>query len=150
MTYLETYQTQFKSQTVKSVVEKTVFDLIILNAPNIYKEVRRRWLIGESIDGGIIGTYRSQEYAMFKASINPLANGNVDLTLTGSLGDELSIRRTSENLYEIFSRDEKYQKIGRKYGFEEFGLNDEQEYELLNELFDFALTTIMNKIWQTV
>lgn len=148
MTYLETYQTRFKAETVKGAVENTVFELLILNAPNIARDVRRRWLIGESIDGGIIGKYRSPEYAMFKASINPLAGGNVDLTLTGSLGEKINIKKAGNNLFEVYSADEKFQKIGRQYGFEEFGLNDEQEHQLFEELFDFALSTIMGKVWR--
>ena len=147
MSYLDNYINNFKKETNKSTVSHLIFDLIILNTPNISRDVRRRWLIGESIDGGVIGTYASDEYASFKARINPLANGNVDLTLTGSLGEKIQVRKVSGNKFEIFSTDKKYKKIGEKYGFEEFGLNELQENELLNELYEFALETIMKKVW---
>jgi hypothetical protein len=147
MTYLSSYINTFKKETSDSAVSKLIFELLILNAPNIAKDVKRRWLIGESIDGGVIGTYSSQEYAMYKASINPLANGNVDLTLTGSLGEKIQIKKTGNNIFEVFSTDKKYKKIGEKYGFEEFGLNELQQNELFNELFEFALETLMKKIW---
>jgi hypothetical protein len=38
-------------------------------------------------------------------------------------------------------------KIGNQYGFEEFGLNELQQEELFNDLFDFALQTLMKKVW---
>lgn len=147
MSYLDNYIKNFQKETNKSNVSDLIFELIILNTANIAKDVRRRWLIGESIDGGVIGTYSNDEYAMYKASINPLANGNVDLTLTGSLGEKIQIKKVGNNNFEIFSTDEKYKKIGKKYGFEEFGLNELQENKLFNELYEFALETIMKKVW---
>jgi hypothetical protein len=148
MGYLETYRNKLRSETSPGQLSENIFQLLILNAGNIATDVRRRWLIGESINGGIIGHYSRPEYAMYKASLNPLAKGNVDLTLTGALGESINIKRLSANKYEIFSTDEKYQKIGRKYGFEEFGLTDEQQGIMFEELYQFALQTAMNQVWR--
>lgn len=147
MSYLTKYINRFKSETSQGNLSSIIFELLVLNTPNIATEVRRRWIIGESIDGGLIGSYSWGEYAMFKAQMNPMAGGNVDLTLTGSLGENINIRKVGNNNYEIFSTDEKYMKIGNQYGFEEFGLNELQQDELFNDLFDFALQTLMQKVW---
>ena len=58
-----------------------------MNSPNIINEVRKRWIVGESVNGGVIGQYSlsqiGQEYKAYKMSLNPRANGHVDLILTG-------------------------------------------------------------------
>lgn len=118
-----------------------------MNTPTIINEVKRRWLIGESVHGGIIGEYASEDYRQYKMYLNPKAGGRVDLMLTGSLAEHMTIRK-SGNEFEIFSTDEKFMKIGRKYGFEEFGLNDEQLHELFSDIYSFALETMLNNAWE--
>jgi hypothetical protein len=148
MGYLETYRNKLRAEASPGQLSENIFQLLILNAGNIATDVRRRWLIGESINEGIIGRYASTEYSMYKASLNPLGKGNVDLTLTGALGESINVKRLSANKYEIFSTDEKYQSIGRKYGFEEFGLTDQQQGIMFEELYQFALQTVMNQVWR--
>lgn len=136
-----------KAQSEKQQVNNTVDVLVKLNFPNIQSDILRRWTFGQSAEGGPIGEYKDQEYKAYKMSINPLAGGAVDLTLTGSLGEKLTIRKKNKG-YEIFSTDEKFNKIGVKYGFEEYGLTSEEEHQFLEELFDFALQTQMEKVYK--
>lgn len=123
-------------------------ELILLNSGIIIRDVRSRWLRGESVHGGIIATYQWEDYRQYKQQINPQAGGTVDLTLTGDLGDGLAIKRVGTGQYQIYSVDSKYQMIGRKYGFAEYGLTPEQEYEFFEQLFDFAISTLMDKLWE--
>jgi hypothetical protein len=146
MDYLQPILNNIKRE--QSTLNKFFGDLVVLNTPTIINHVKRRWLYGKSVDGGIIGTYASAEYRLFKMEINPLAGGNVDLFLYGDLSDNLQIKILSGNKFEIWSLDEKYQKIGKKYGFEEFGLTDEESHELLNDLKLFALESIFNNIYK--
>lgn len=146
MDYLNTIISNVKRE--QSGLKKYFGQLVILNTPTIINNVKRRWIYGKSVDGGIIGTYQSDEYRLFKMEINPLAGGNVDLMLYGDLSDNLQIKLLGDTKFEIFSLDAKYQKIGKKYGFEEFGLSEEESYELLTDLQKFALESIFNKIYK--
>lgn len=89
-----------------------------------------------------------QDYKAYKMTINPLAGGRVDLTLTGALGDGLTIKKVTGVEFEIFSADEKYKKIGNKYGFEEFGITDLEWYDLEQEIFNFAIETMINRTYE--
>jgi hypothetical protein len=148
MDYLKNIHEKVKVNTSRSFIEKLVDDLILMNSPNIIKDVARRWKRGEGVDGGIIGRYADGEYALFKHQQNPLPGlGNVDLEFFGDLKEGLFVKRISVNKFTILSADEKYKKIGVKYGFEEFGLTEEELYEFLQELEMFAFETIANKIY---
>lgn len=136
----------------RSQLPKIIGELIIINSPNILRQVRKRWLIGESVFGGFIGEYSSskigQDYKAYKMSINPSAKGHVDLTLTGALGDGLTIKKATQTSFEIFSTDEKYEKIGNKYGFAEFGLSDSEWLEMEDEIIAFVLESIINESYE--
>lgn len=77
-----------------------------------------------------------------------MAGGNVDLMLSGDLAAGLTVRRTGNNLFQVYSTDDKYNKIGKQYGFEEFGLNEEEANEFFTDLYEFAYQTLLNDIWQ--
>jgi len=145
---METYLDDIvlRIETEKRKTAQLLDGMIQLNFPNIQSDILRRWSFGKSVDGGIIGTYFSDEYRQYKIELNPLAGGNVDLTLTGSLGEKLNIKKIGKN-YQIFSEDEKYEKIGKKYGFEEFGLTEEERYLFFEELISFTLETQLKSIY---
>lgn len=121
---------------------------MILNSPNIIRTVRKRWLIGESAKGGLIGEYQSGEYRAFKIGLNPSASGTVDLTLTGALGAGLIVKTINSTTFEVLSTDEKYEKIGGKYGFDEFGLSESEWLEISDEILAFALETIIKRTYE--
>lgn len=101
---------------------------------------------GENANGSLIGTYRSESYRRKKLSLNPGANGNVDLRLTGRLQNNLDIVEQSNTNFGIFSSVQYAKELSDKYGLESFGLNDadwsniEDEilFELLSETFNVA------------
>jgi len=135
------------TNTNNSSLNKTVSDVIQLNSTDLIRLVKNRLKYGQSVDGGVIGTYQSEEYAQQKHHQNPLAGyGNVDLFLTGDLSDDITVVKRGEK-YEIFSTDEKYKKLANKYGAEEFGLTDEQLQEFLYECYVVSLEIIINKVY---
>lgn len=147
MNYIESYQQELKRTISLSEISKIVGDLIIINSGVLITDVKERLQHGQSVKGGIIGRYSWDDYRLYKQSINPLAGGNVDLMLTGALTDALTIRKVGTE-YQIFSTDSKYEKLGRKYGFEEFGVTEQQAAEFFDQLYNVAFETILGKLWQ--
>lgn len=147
MNIFEKQLSEVKQVTSRSEIEAMVNEVILTNSEMIVSNVRDRWLHGDGVEGGVIGVYRSRDYELFKASLNPLAGGAVDLMLTGKLSNGLAIRKQGD-MFQLYSIDDKYEKIGDKYGYEEYGLTKEQ----LDAFFDFVYITViermLTKIWE--
>jgi hypothetical protein len=142
------YQKQLrKAQKEKRNLSQTIGTLIIFNSATLVEGIRRRWLFGKGVDGNIIGQYRNRDYEMFKVGLNQNANGNVDLTLTGALGLGLTIKKNSDKTYEVFSRDNKYQEISKKYGLRQFNLDSQQTDELFDMLYLMAMEQYFDNVW---
>jgi hypothetical protein len=136
-----------RAQKEKANVRLTIGTLIIFNSEQIVDGIRRRWAFGKDPNGNAIGEYRSGEYKAFKVSVNPRAGGLVDLTLTGALGEGLTIRKLNDKRYEIFSTDSKFKKIADKYGIQQFNLDQQQQEELFDMLYFFALENYIDNVW---
>ena len=93
---------------------------------------REQMLHGEDNQGANIGEYQSKAYAEMKNRMNALADGYVDLKLTGSFQDKLDIVKRGSDKFEILSRDKKNGILVEKYGSKIFLLNDKylQNYRL--------------------
>jgi len=133
-----------EENTFQDIIDSSVNEL----KDDIRRTIKERWLDGISANGGKIINkatgkgYSQLSYKALKLSLNPKASGDVDLTLTGSLGDRITIIKTESNDHEIISEDSKYLEIGNKYGFDEFGLsNDETIFymKLLEEFIEVKL-----------
>lgn len=147
MNVFEEHVTEIRQLTSRSEIEAMVNEVILTDSELIIRDVRDRWQHGDGVEGGVIGIYRNKDYELFKASINPLAGGAVDLMLTGKLAGGLSIRRQGD-LYQIYSTDSKYEKIGKQYGFEEYGLTKEQLDALFERIYVTVMEKILTKLWQ--
>lgn len=145
--YMELYQQKLNQVLNISNLTKIVSDIIVLNTANVITDVRNRWEYGESVRGGIIGRYREPMYAEYKRSLNPNANGTVDLMLTGSLVDHLTLKKISEGIYQVISTDEKYTKLAAKYGTYQFGITDEQRYSLYNDIEKVAIAEVFKQVY---
>lgn len=121
----------------------------MFNSDTIVEGIKRRWLFGKDPNGGRIGEYRSSDYKAFKLTANSRAGGYVDLTLTGALGNGLTIRRKGTLDYEIISTDWKFQHIALKYGLEQFNLDQEQRTELFELLEYTLLEEFIDNVWLT-
>lgn len=139
-----------KAKKEKSELKENVVFLIMFNSNKIVNKVKRRWEFGRGVNGGIIGKYSNsaigQDYKAFKVRKNPLAGGNVDLTLTGSLGDNLTIDILGEN-FEIISTDYKFNDIGYKYGFEQFNLTPQETELLISEIHYELIKEYTDNVW---
>ncbi len=93
---------------------------------------REQMLHGEDNQGANIGEYQSKAYAEMKNRMNSLADGYVDLKLTGSFQDKLDIVKRGSDKFEVLSRDKKNGILVEKYGSKIFLLNDKylQNYRL--------------------
>lgn len=129
-----------------TVIDNSINEIL----PYIKDVIKKRWLSGESVNGGDIldletgEGYSSLKYKNLKILKNPNAGGKVDLTLTGALGDNINIKVNSNGDYEIYSDDVKYIEIGKKYGFEEFGLNNNEKTIVFNILEEQIIEKINN------
>jgi len=142
------YKSQLqKAQKEKNTIPQTIGVLILFNSSTLVEGIRTRWLFGKDVDGNIIGQYRNRDYEMFKVGLNSRANGNVDLTLTGALGRGLTIKKNNDKTYEIFSSDNKFQEISKKYGLRQFNLDSQQTDELFDMLYLMAMEQYFENVW---
>lgn len=103
---------------------------IITKDKNILNHKRGELKSGKNADGSIIGTYKSERYELFKRQLNPLANGKVDLILTGSTKDKLEVLYLGNGTYKIVSTDKKWNSLIGKYG-EKIQIINQKEFERL-------------------
>lgn len=146
MTYLDDILQ--KSQIDPIQTARTLQDLIFQKEPEIRKKIRERWLRGDSVDGGIIGVYRNSGYQLFKMQLNPLAGGDVDLTLTGALGRKIRLNEVSTTVLRVISDDPKFFMIGDKYGFKQFGLTEQEEQILIDEIAAVIMNEKFTEIYE--
>lgn len=145
MNYLQTYQRELKT-SVKNIAGMVSFEMMEYE-DEVRKWIKERWLLGDRPDGSIIGVYRSSDYAMFKQSINPKAGGDVDLTLTESLGDRIQMLPKSKAMFEIISTDSKYSEIVAKYGDVNFNLSPEKLEILFEMVGNMIINKVLSKLW---
>ena len=142
-----------RAEREKQTLPQLIGTLIIFNSENIVEGIRRRWAFGKDVNDGSIlnkktgGGYQSSEYKAFKVYSNPKAGGSVDLTLTGALGNALTIRKKGTKQYEIFSTDYKFKRIADKYGIEQFNLDAIQLDELFDMLYFTAIEEYLDNVY---
>lgn len=146
--YMTLYQQTLNQVLSPNNLTKIVSDVIVLNTANVVTDVRNRLEYGQSVRGGIIGTYREPMYAEYKRNLNPNANGTVDMILTGSLVDNLTLKKISEGVYQVISTDDKYTKLAAKYGSYQFGITDEQRYSLYADIEKVAISEVLKQLFK--
>jgi hypothetical protein len=103
---------------------------------------------GQRPNGERIGEYRSPEYGIFKAQINPLANGYVDLLLTRSFTRKMFLTKRSSG-YLFNSSDNKTGNLIGKYGIDIMGINqewfNERQKNIYKYILLFDISRILNK-----
>jgi hypothetical protein len=153
--YLQPVQRELKKQI--SMLQDLIDYKFHENEKWIREKIRSRWLLGKLPDGSSIAKYSItssyevnqkagyDRYYIFKNDLSSIAGlGNVDLTLTGSLGKGIKLR--SENdVFEIFSTDEKYEEITERYGDYNFNITEEERIFLFDKIYNTVLTDVMEK-----
>lgn len=129
-------------------ISNWIYEYIEHNKESILNLVKTRLLNGESVTNpnDVIGYYKNDSYAKLKKQQNPLAGGTVDLFKTGDFHRYFDITDINENLFRIYSSDEKYIELGKKYGFKQFGLTKEQYKNLLDSTKAYLIEKIFEKI----
>ena len=114
-------------------LQKVGLELLSETKQDYLDEQRQQMLHGEDNQGANIGEYQSQAYASMKNRMNALADGYVDLKLTGSFQDKLDLIKRGSGKFEVLSRDKKNGILVGKYGSKIFLLNDKylHNYRLL-------------------
>lgn len=144
-TYLDSYYNSIRQETAN--VENAVLSDLLERKEEIKQLIKNRWLQGKRPDGDIIGIYKDAEYAFFKHSINPLADGNVDLTYNRDLVNNIDFAMQSKAV-EVFSHDWKFDHISTKYGLDNFNITDEETYKIMDEIASKIIMDIFNKVWR--
>jgi hypothetical protein len=93
-------------------------------------------------DGQKIGEYKNKDYQKYKKQINPQARGFVDLKLEGDFYKGFVLKEDG-NFQTIYSKDEKAEKLEKKYGSEIYILTDKNHKAIVK---DYILPTLQTKI----
>lgn len=84
-------------------------------AKRYIEALQSQLLAGKMPDGSETPSYANPHYGIMKMNMNPAADGNTDLKLTGSFHAQMYVESTGDT-YSIKSRDSKYPKLSEKYG----------------------------------
>lgn len=143
-TFLDSYIKGLEN--AKKGIEDDILSLLLDNETNIRQMIKKRWLLGKRPDGSLIGYYRDIEYAIFKQSINPSADGDVDLIVSEQLVNNIKTVLSNKNI-EIVSTDVKFESISLKYGLDNFNITEEETNKLLDEIMSEVVINIFKKLW---
>ena len=127
---------KLKSRVVEIVVND---EEIIFYKINDFKQ-------GVRPDGSLIGRYRSKNYELFKASLNPIAGGAVDLILTGSFVNKLYVHSLGMSRFIFKSRDKKSGLLQERWGQDIMGLNQKDFDKLQKEKYAPMLIQYIKQI----
>lgn len=144
---LEQIESRLK-QINQTMVENLLAKELQANAKEILDLVRDRWLRGKRPDGSLIGEYKDFGYELLKRQQNPLAGGNVDLTLDGGLNKGLFINQIRGSLFNIFSSDEKAVLIAEKYGLDNYNITPEETILVLERAKDNVFIELYNFVFK--
>ena len=93
-------------------------------------------------DGQKIGEYKNKDYQKYKKQINPQARGFVDLKLEGDFYKGFVIKEDG-NFQTVISKDDKSEKLEKKYGSEIYILTDKNHQKIVK---DYILPTLLINI----
>lgn len=113
------------------VVQELTADIILEDRKIINQKIDE-FKAGVNYDGTKIGEYKSESYRLFKMELNPFAQGNVDLILTGALKDGLKVEYIGDGHYLLYSTDEKWDGLKAKYG-EKIAMINLEQFERLQK-----------------
>ena len=99
---------------------------------------------GQNAEGGVLGTYRSEPYARFKQSLNPLAGGKVDVRLSGDFQDSFFLEAEKFPV-STFATDNKTAKLTSHYeGI--FGFTQKSKDEIVEDIKPEAVALLQGML----
>ena len=119
-------------------------EIVLSDQKRLKEEKINEWEQGIRPDGDKIGTYRDAEYAIFKDSINPIANGYVDLLLTRQTANSLFVHRANQPREFLFGMNDIYNLVG-EYGLDILGLNQETFEKRQADIYRYTFIYILKK-----
>jgi hypothetical protein len=142
--YLLEYDKELTAIT-PAVIEDRFAIFLENELPIIRKWIKDRWLKGERPDGNIIGVYASSDYEMYKLSLG--RTGTVDLTFSGDMGNLIDGSYNNMEM-EIFSTVPYYEKIVKKYGYDNFNITEEEKEVLLSIVGESVINYYFSELWR--
>lgn len=122
---------------------------IVLSDNNALKDRKiEEFTYGKRPDGSIIGRYQDTEYAIFKQTINPKANGNVDLMVMRSFVGKMQVVPRSKRGFLFYSSDEKQDRLIGKYGIDILSINQEYFNQRQASLYSIVLVQQIKRNFQ--
>ena len=118
------YQRRLKRVTNLSLLQGLVEEELIKDETTLKRLKEQDFLQGDIYGNDTNVAYRSRGYELFKASINPIAGGSVDLILTGDFVDAMFLLKGNKGVYKFGNKDKKRNMLQQKYG-DVFGLNQQ-------------------------
>lgn len=147
MNYASEIQKKLKNETQN--ISKYFADNFYTFEADIRELIKKRWKTGKKPNGGVIGIYKSVDYALFKKQKSDAPFRVVDLTLTGSLGNKIEVElfNAEKGIFEVYSTDIKFQSIVYKYGLDNFNLTEIETEKIINEVTNLVYKTIIKKVY---
>ena len=118
------YQRRLKRVTNLSLLQGLVEEELIKDESTLKRLKEQDFLQGDIYGNDTNVAYRSRGYELFKASINPIAGGSVDLILTGDFVNAMFLLKGNKGVYKFGNKDKKRNILQQKYG-DVFGLNQQ-------------------------
>lgn len=141
--YSEIFLNNLKS--VRKETDVTFNDFLKERESEIRFLIKERWSFGKRPDGTLIGQYSSSKYAEEKHKLNPKPGlFNVDLIDHQDLVDGIKIVLQTRG-FKIISSDEKFAKISKKYGLDNFNLSEDELEQIINEVSVATIEYLYNK-----
>lgn len=111
---------------------------VIQRSPKLLRLKTNEFRRGENSEGGRIGYYRNPNYRLFKQQLNPIANGTVDLILTGQFTRGLFVESKRNSIFYFDSTDDKAPDLFERYedirGIQEYTFREFQRTDIAPEL----------------
>lgn len=140
---LEALKTRLAGLTPKEI-DRVVVQTLKDSEKLVLDLNRDQLLRGKNNKGLQVGKYRNQSYSKYKKRLNPRANGNVDLKLTGRFQREFYLR--TDPVVRVWSRDLKVDPLVRKYGSSIFGLSPQSNKALARVIVPKVLKKLKQRI----
>lgn len=105
---------------------------------------------GDLLDGDIYGdgtklNYAWQEYEAEKVKLNPQANGNVDLILTGAFINSFYLLDSKNGKYLFDATNSKKDELVGRYGEEIFSMNEKKFQRFLDSYVKDDFVKVLKK-----
>jgi len=149
MDYIQQIQANLKSQSQESNILQLIDEQIQLNEKNFVESIKNRWLSGLDPNGNKIGSYANFPYAERKNKRNSKAGfWNVDLTLTGLMGNELVLNEISKTSFAFGSQVSYFNDVVEKYGLQQFNITEAERDEFINDAYASIILICLNKAYE--